>query len=560
MSRDSCGVEPGKGASADPKPQTLRGICREETPLEEGQPQGLILVCGERRYRLLDPSIEEARLACMAARQYVGLEVAVTGVVDGDSVRVAAIRLERIPGAGDITTLTVLITDEDLRLSCSAPAIAVDGTLSPGGGLYVKDGSAVLIGFEGDLAVPHTLDLTLHRHHEELDRERLRVFAPSLAARPHLLPAPPPAVRNVDEFMTLVRWATHPRDMDYFLGGYPDDNPHALGHLERVAQAERLHQLHRSLRRPRRCPTKEEAWVEIGGWLTEAITTSEAVAAQREPLWNGARRALIAPEELVRNTRALVEYRTRYEVTEQETTKALEVLEKRIEQRYKKAQAKGYQYEYTLAFGPAVGVFLALGASAAVVHRFSLLDRIEGKALMTGATAVACLSGLLGAAGGHEYQKRERAEELAGLQRDLEQLRDLREVAHQQYCEGSHHRSIGRVMEILAETHDKLKEQLEVHGNDPEMRQRYTEQAYDKLERRLREARAEKGGRGTVAEALVAGDWERYATLAMDSCERQNVFFNASRKAAAARTSALYRGFGSMQVPSPGNEPDWMWV
>lgn len=568
--KEICGSEQGAGP-------VLRGIIKEDYSQlhRRGKEPTFILSIGDKKYRLAKTSRDASRTQWLRLRQYAGNPVTVRGDISDGVIYGAEVSLETSDDLKKIESLTILNRSEQIRAVPSTTRyFGLDGRLSrTSSRLHIKDREAVLIGFEGEIQMPGRFDLQYRRGLRDPQQTAISFFAPSLSdkERKDRLEPPTEALDTFQGVVDLVGWSSRSTDKPYYFGAFPSDDPFVLKYLEKLVQAEQLHEIFNLRREVARGAPREDKYTRAGKVITTAVGASEEVLEKWDPMWNGVRATVTAsPKTLIRTARCVYDHRVRQEVTHEVLTKELSEVEQRIKQNLRKIE-KDDPYTRNAVIGLLGGVSIAAAGTYAAI-------KIPGppqlKAAMFGA---GLLGGILFAglytagASANDFERRGRR--LGELGLDLSAVREIKEKIGRERRESTYGRTIENIIDIMGEDDERIKRELEI-ANSPEEKERVYKIIKYRLEHQLKKGsmRLRLGQRNSMTrlsieeavevfgKAIRNRDKQQMAEVMLGICEHRNLVFQESRKTMEARTDNLVEGFATLSITSPKKQPDWMWL
>ena len=555
----------------------LSGIIKEDySQLPElGKEPTFILNIEDKKYKLAKTSQNENRTKWLKLSHYAGNQVIVKGDIFDGVIYDAEISLETSDDLKKIESLIILNHSEQIRAIPSTTGyFGLDGKLScDGGRLYVKDREAVLIGFEGEIQMPSRFNLEYRNGLQDLQQTAISFFAPSLSykERKDQIKPPTKALDTFQGVMDLIRWSSSPTDKPYYFGAFPSDDPFVLRYLEKLRQAERLHEIFNLRKEVAHGAPREDKYTRAGRVVTTAIGTSDEVLEKYPPIFKGLRATVVATkEQFIRTARCVYDHRVRQDATHDILANELSLVEKRIEQNYKTIEEED-PYTKNAILGVFGGVSIA---AAGAYGAIKISGPPQLKAAMSG---VGILGGIL-YAGLYTVQSSisdwERRGRIFGeLSQDLTAVRLIKEQIGRERRESTYGRTIEGVINIMGEDEERIRRELQL-ANSPEQKEWVYKKIKYRMERQLRDGsmKLRLGHSKSItrlsieeavevfAKAVRNKNKQQMAEIMVSICEHRNFIFQESQEAMEARSNNLVEGFATLSITAPNKQPDWMWL
>ena len=467
--------------------------------------------------------------------------------------------VDGLPGQDKITTLTVINSGQQVTIASSKSGkLEIRGQITGAeGGVYQKHEQAILVGFEGEIRLPRTIDLRLEQSPPRRAQDLVARFAPSLARRPVVqLACPVREVKTAADLAAFIQWTTQPSDANYYLGAYPSKDPMVLSYLEKLAGTQRFYE-HQALRRAAKRGPGEARLVRIGRAVQNLLETTQEGLDHMAQMHEGAQACVVAPEEVMTMACAAFAHGVRADVTREVLREKIQSVDDEM-----RAQLDKEEKEKPAYWGAMVSVPIGLVACAAglvgmaVVRDREAAKEILPKALAGAAVAIGAVA-VLGTPTCDVVQSGEHDANVAQLREKAASVHFAREALAQYDREGTFTDTVSEVIRIVGEDDERIKGEWE-RANSPEERR----QIITKVEARM--DAIEAGGRAPstlvtqYVQAARAKNYQRMAGILIDISEIRNAAFQAARKALGGRMDAVVGGFAKGAIPHPKDLPAWM--
>lgn len=462
--------------------------------------------------------------------------------------------VDGLPGQDKITSLTIVNAGQKVAVASSRSGrLEIHGHITDAeGGVYAKDEQGILIGFEGEIHLPRTIDFRLEQTAPSRRSDLVERFAPSLAGRPVAqLECPVREIKTARDLASYILWTTQPADADYYGGAYPSRDPLTLAYLEKLAGAQRFYEIQALHRHVDRGPG-EDRYVRIGRAVQRVIENSKEGQEHQRKMHAGAQAAVIAPDEVMTMACAAFEHGVRADVTRETLRERIQSAEEEIRADLEREEKEEPEYWRTMA-GAGGGLALSLLAVGVGV----LLKRPD-MALKAGASGLAATAVLLGGgAGADALANQEHDQNVVRLREKAASLHFAREALSHYDREGMFTDTVTDIIRIVGEDDERIRGEWE-RANSPDEKRKIIDQVKYRLDRMEQGRKAPSALVAQYLQAARAKNFQRMAGILVQISESRNTAVHAARKALGGRMDAVVGGFAKGAIPRPKDMPAWM--